>query len=160
METGFGNSLSILGTEWRKKLPVRACLVRHLHFPRTVHEFTHPGHHHTHAKQDSLFWPPVVQVQDTYPFHSTGLWVSFWVSFKFRALKDTPIRQCSSLQVQTALRQEPSPHPSVQPEGTLPWINEMKAWTGVAEPVSLLLQRSSWRFGVIWMVLFTCLFLV
>lgn len=86
----------------------------------------------TQAKQSRLFWRlPLAQVQGTFPGHSTGVWVKG--SFQIRALKDAPIRRHSSLHCANCLEARPIPCPSVQPEGTLQWINEMKAWTGAAD---------------------------
>lgn len=124
----------ILGTVWEKISLFRACPVQHHHFPRSLW-IQAPWTPRTHTKQARLFWPPpLVQVQGTYPLQSTGLWVK--VSFQIQSPKGST----ALCMVQTALRQEQSPYPSVQPEGILQWINEVKAWTGAAEPVSLLLQ--------------------
>ena len=88
--------LPVLGTVWEKNLPVRACPVQHHHFPRTVYEFTHPGHYvHMQSKPDSsdlLLW-----CKCRAHIQFTALDSEWRAPFKFRALKYTPIRQHSTL---------------------------------------------------------------
>lgn len=61
--------------------------------------------------------------------------------FKFRAPKDAPIRQHSSLQGANCLEARATPLPFSTVRGDIEINNEMKAWTGAAEPLSLLSQR-------------------
>lgn len=124
--SGFGNSLFHSKHSTRRETPYQSLSCAAPSFPKDS-VWIHASWTHRQSKPGSFDLPFWCKCRAHTQF--TALGFEWRASFKFRALKEPDIRQHCSLYMQTALRQEQSPYTSMQPEGTLQWINEMKAWT-------------------------------